>query len=240
MTVDASQPLGNYILDSLPLAEYDRLRSQLQRVTLQQGDVLLGLRQPITQVYFLTTAVVFWLNATAEGDIVEVGITGFEGMVGTSLLLQQRLAPWQAEVQLTGEAFTLSADIFLQALQQSEFLRHAINHYAYQELLQITQSALCHRFHTVEQRLCRWLLATQDRVDAQELLLTRDILAKMIGSTRPAVTLVTATLRAAGLIEATQRSITLLNREEMEASACECYCVLKQARDRYLQPDQSA
>ncbi|MBF2006919.1 MAG: Crp/Fnr family transcriptional regulator [Chlorogloeopsis fritschii C42_A2020_084] len=225
----------NFILNSLPQDEYDRLHPHLERVELHQNEVLSRIREPIAHVYFPTTVLLSLVHSTMEGETVEVGATGFEGMEGTTFLFNQNSAPWQVEVQLAGEAFKLSTEIFVSVLQKSDVLRQKVTDFTYFKLIQLTQSALCNRFHTVEQRLCRWLLAAQDRVKTPELLLTRDVLATMIGSTRPAVSIVTGTLQTAGLIRATRGKVTILNREEMEEATCECYQIIKQEFARYLQ-----
>lgn len=229
------QHSGNLILHTLPPEEYRRLQPHLKPVYLQQGSVLVGLREPIRQLYFPTTAILSWINASTDGDAVEVGITGFEGMVGTTLLFNQEVAPWQVQVQLSGQSFQLSADIFLEVLPHAPVLQQSVGAFAYLKMMQLAQSALCNRFHTVEQRLCRWLLAAQDRGQTSDLPLTRDILATMIGSTRPAVSIVAGMLQSAGLIRAVRGQVTILNREEMEEAACECYHILKQQFDRYCQ-----
>ncbi|MFQ4145080.1 Crp/Fnr family transcriptional regulator [Chlorogloeopsis sp. ULAP02] len=225
----------NFILNSLPQDEYDRLHPHLELVELHQNETLTRIREPITHVYFPTTVLISKVHSTQEGETVEVGITGFEGVVGTAFLFNQNSAPWQVEVQLTGEAFKLSAEIFASVLHKSVVLRQKVTAFTYLKLMQLTQSALCNRFHTVEQRLCRWLLAAQDRVKSPELLLTRDTLASMIGSTRPAVSIVTGTLQTAGFIRATRGKVTILNREEMEEATCECYHIIKDEFDRYLE-----
>ncbi|RUR85040.1 Crp/Fnr family transcriptional regulator [Chlorogloeopsis fritschii PCC 9212] len=225
----------NFILNSLPQDEYDRLHPHLERVELHQNEVLSRIREPIAHVYFPITVLLSLVHSTMEGETVEVGATGFEGMEGTMFLFNQNSAPWQVEVQLAGEAFKLSTEIFVSVLQKSDVLRQKVTDFTYLKLIQLTQSALCNRFHTVEQRLCRWLLAAQDRVQTPELLLTRDVLATMIGSTRPAVSIVTGTLQTAGLIRATRGKVTILNREEMEEATCECYQIIKQEFARYLQ-----
>jgi CRP-like cAMP-binding protein len=232
--MDDRQRFGNFILDSLPPEECKRLRSHLKQVVLKQGDELVGVREPMTQVYFPVTAIVSWMNSTIEGDTVELGLTGFEGMVGAALLLSQEVAPWKVQVQLTGEAFQMSASSFLRALSDCPVLRQKVGNFAYLKMVQLTQSALCNRFHAVEQRLCRWLLEADDRAETSELRLTRDTLANMIGSTRPAVSLVTGTLRAAGLIQTMRGQVTILDRAEMEEASCECYSIVKQQFDTYL------
>ncbi|MGG6287214.1 Crp/Fnr family transcriptional regulator [Leptolyngbya sp. AN03gr2] len=230
-------PLGNFILDSLPQDEYALLQPHLQSVELRQNDILCGIRQPVQQVYFPTTALLSWVHSTAEGDTVEVGATGFEGFVGTPLLLGRAIAPWQVSVIITGKGYQLSAEDFVSALPQAPVLRQKALEFTYLKLTQLNQSALCNRFHAVEQRLCRWLLAANDRVKTPELLLTRDILATMIGSHRQAVSIVTGTLQTAGLIRTARGRVTILNREEMEETTCECYHIIKQEFDLYLQSE---
>jgi CRP-like cAMP-binding protein len=237
--MDEHQQVGNFILDSLPQAEYERLRPHLEPVTLQQGEILVRLRQPILQVYFPVTAVVSWVNATADGDTIEVGMTGFEGVIGSILLFNQKVEPWEVEVQLTGDAYQLSVETFMSALQHCSTLRQKVGDFAYLKMMHLTQSALCNRFHATEQRLCRWLLATHDRTGTLELLLTRDLLAKMIGSTRPAVSIITGTLQSAGLIRAGRGKVTILDREEMKEATCECYHIIKQQFDNYLHSDRA-
>jgi CRP-like cAMP-binding protein len=233
-TAGQSRKLGNVILDSLPQRDYELLRPHLERVEINQGDVLFNVQEAITQVYFPTTALCSWIHSTAEGETVEIGMIGFEGMLGTSLLLGQYILPWQVTVQLTGQAFRVSTTAFLNALERSTPLRQQVNAFAYLMLTQLSQYAVCNRFHAVEQRLCRWLLSAQDRAQTQELLLTRDILAATIGSTRPAVSIATGTLQSAGLIRAIRGKITILNREEMEEATCECYHVIQQAFNTYI------
>jgi CRP-like cAMP-binding protein len=232
------QQVGNFILDSLPSEEYERLRPHLKWVTLEQEKTLVGLRETITEVYFPVTAIVSLVNSTIEGDSVELGLTGYEGMVGATLLLGLEITPWQLQVQVPGKALQMSASLFLAALPHCPVLRQKLAEFTYLKIVQLTQSALCNRFHAVEQRLCRWLLEAYVRAGTNELRLTRDILAEMIGSARPAVSLVTGTLRAAGLIQTSRGKVTILDSQEMEEASCECYRIVKQQLDAYLSGDR--
>ncbi len=234
MNLNPVRPSGNLILDALPEDEYADLCSNLERVELRQNDVLFLSQEPATKVYFPITALLSSTHSTAEGEMIEVGLTGYEGLMGTPFLFGQTTIPWQVQVQLSGEAWKLSAENFMPKLHQLPVLQQKITAFTYLTVMQLTQSAICNRFHSVEQRLCRWLRAANDRVKTPELLLTRDILAVMIGSTRTAVSLVTGTLQTAGLIRAARGRITIVNREEMEETTCECYHVIKQAFDDYL------
>lgn len=234
-TVVQYRNLGNFILDALPPQEYELLRLYLEPVELIQGEVLCNVREPVAQVYFPITALLSWIHSTSEGETVEIGIIGSEGILGTCLLMNQDPLPWMVKVQLSGRSLRISAQAFLDTLDRCQVLRHQVGRFAHLKLVQVSQYALCNRFHAVEQRLCRWLLSAQDRAKTHELLLTRDILAATIGSTRPAVSIATGTLQSAGLIRTIRGKVTILNREEMEEATCECYHVLKQEFDRYLQ-----
>lgn len=224
----------NLILSSLPPTEYEWLQPKLEKVELQQGDFLYRVREPIRAVYFPTACLLSWTISSEMGEIVEVGITGNEGMAGEVLLLNEDITPWQVEVQITGKAFKLSTKDFDKALDRSPTLRQKIAAFTYLKMVQLCQSALCNRFHNVEERLCRWLLVAQDRSKTSDIPLTREILAHMIGAGRPTVSLVIGTLQSKGLIQASRGKITILNREGMKEAACECHQIVKQELDRYL------
>lgn len=225
---------NNYVLDSLPQEEYALLQPHLEDVELQQGEILHQVREQITEVYFPTSGLLSWVNSTPQGEEVEMGVTGNEGMAGIPLFLKEEGAPWKVQVQIKGRALKLRAETFMIILSRAPLLQQKVAAFTYLKIVQLSQSVLCNRFHRVEERLCRWLLAAQDCVDTSELLLTRDILAQMIGSGRPAVSLVTAELQSAGLVQAARGRITILNRKGIEASACECYQLVKQEFNKYL------
>ncbi|PSB22405.1 Crp/Fnr family transcriptional regulator [filamentous cyanobacterium CCP2] len=233
MQVLGTMVSNNFVLDSLPPAEYEMLQPRLEEVELKQGDVLCRVREQITNVYFPTTCLLSWTNSTEMGEMVEVGITGREGVSGVVLLLNEDTSPWQIEVQMPGRAFKLSAKNFITALDKSTILRQRVSALVYLKMVQLNQSALCNRFHSAEERLCRWLLAAQDHNQISELSFTREILAEMIGAGRPTVSIVTGTLQTAGLIRANRGHITILDREGLENVACDCYSVVKGAFDRY-------
>ena len=234
MNLTQREQLGNFILDSLPQTEYDRLHPHLQPVELRQHEIVLGMGEAIAQVYFPTTALVSWIGLTSAGEAIEVGTTGFEGFIGTPLILDRHEATWQVQGAIAGTAYQLSAEVFVHSLQTCNVLRQKAVAFTYLKLVQLHQSVICYHFHPVEQRLCRWLLAARDRVKTSELLLTREILSHTIGSSRPAVTLVTGVLQASGLIRAERGKVTILKPEEMEEASCECYRAIKREFDRYL------
>ncbi|GFE70450.1 Crp/Fnr family transcriptional regulator [Chroococcus sp. FPU101] len=224
----------NLILDSLPTSEYEWLQPKLTEVELQQSDILYQAREQIRSVYFPTTCLLSLTNSTEMGEIVEIGVTSNEGLSGVTLLLGEDISPWRTEVQMSGRALKLKSEDFTTALDQFKTLRQRVAAFSYLKMVQLSQSALCDRFHSVEERLCRWLLVAQDHSKRSEFSLTREILAEMIGAGRPTVSLVTGTLQSAGLIRADRGKITILNREGMEDAACECYFVVKEALEQYL------
>lgn len=230
----------NFILDLLPQSEYEWLCPQLVDVELSQSDILVDKGEPIANVYFPTTCILSWTNLTITGEIVEVGITGNEGLSGIILLLGETISPWQTEVQMAGRAFKLPVADFKAALNRSITLRRSTAAFIYFKMVQLNQAAVCNRFHSAEERLCRWLLAAQDHSHLSEFSFTREILAQMIGAGRPTVSLVTGTLQSAGLIHADRGYVQILNRDGMETAACECYSIGKQALNHYRNRCQSA
>lgn len=224
----------NFILDSLPPEEYEWLRPRLEEIELQQNTILYKLREQIRDVYFPTTCLLSWTNLTEMGGIVEVGVTGNEGLAGVTLLLNEDVSPWQAEVQLPGKALKLSAENFITALDRSATLRIRVAGFVYLKMVQLSQAAVCSRFHRVEERLCRWLLRAQDHSETSELSLTQEILAQMIGAGRPTVSLTLGILQSEGLIRANRGRITILDRAGMERASCECYQIVREASARYL------
>ncbi|MBD0267492.1 MAG: Crp/Fnr family transcriptional regulator [Cyanobacteria bacterium Co-bin8] len=224
----------NYLLDSLPLQDFGLIWPRLEEVELSHAAILHGIREPITEVYFPTAGLLSWVNVTPLGEEIEMGVTGNEGMAGIPLFLNEGGAPWQVQVQIKGQALRLEADTFLEILDQSTTLQKRVAAFTYLKIVQLSQSVLCNRFHRVEERLCRWLLAAQDCTETSELLLTRDVLAQMIGSGRPTVSLVTGELQSAGLISATRGKITILDRKGLEATACDCYRLVKQEFNHYI------
>jgi hypothetical protein len=166
--------------------------------------------------------------------MIEAGITGYEGMTGTSACSGNNISPYRIDVQLPGSAFKIGVAAFKEAYRRSESLQILLLNYTHSQLMQLAQSVVCNRFHTVEERLCRWLLIAHDRVRSDTFQLTQEILANMIGARRPAVSIVTGTLQTAGLIRAKRGNITIIDRQGLEDAACECYRTVKEEFDRFL------
>jgi CRP-like cAMP-binding protein len=224
----------NFLLASLPQAVYDDLLPDLQTVQLVQGTVIYDAGQAIDYVYFPTTCMLSWVVITEDGNRSEVGVAGREGMVGVPVVLDYNCLPYQIEVELPGEALQILAEPFKAAFDRFPALQHLILRYTHTGLVQLAQSAACNRFHSVEARLCRWLLGAHDRADGDTLALTHETLAGMIGARRPAVTLVVGTLQRDGFIQSKRGEITIVNRHGLEATSCECYRIVKAEIDRFL------
>src|ERR1051325_2763498 len=192
--------IGNFILASLPPQEFELLRPALQMIQAKPEEVIYRAREPIKHFYFPTSAMLSWIATTADGERVEVGVVGWEGMVGIPELLGYEISPYGVEVELPGEMYCIDIKAFRHEFNRLNAIHGLLFRYTYTALTQLGQSSACGRFHTVEERLCRWLLMAHDRSETDELLLTQEILAGMIGARRPAVSLVTGTLQKAGLI----------------------------------------
>jgi CRP-like cAMP-binding protein len=227
-------PAGNFLLNKLARADYDHLARTFETVSLEPEQLIYRHDEPIEYVYFPTTAMLSWIATTSEGERVEVGVVGWEGMVGIPEILGYESSPYAVEVELPGEAIRIRVGQFKEEFQRFNSIHSILFRYTYTALMQLAQSNACGRFHTVEERLCRWLLMAHDRSPTDELRLTQEILAGMIGARRPAVTLVVGALQKAGLIQARRGRIILLDRERMEAAACECYPIIRRAFDQFL------
>lgn len=219
--------IGNVLLLSIPDQEFELLRSGLEFINLPHRFIFHERGEKIDYVYFPNGGMVSLVVAGADGRSVEVGLTGKEGMVGTPVVVGLRLAPYRAIMQIPGSATRIRADLFQQVLPVSSFLRLYLNRHTLMQGLQMAQVAACNRLHELEQRLARWLLMCQDRVDSEVISLTQEFLAQMLGSGRPSVSLAAGILERAGLIENLRGTIRIINRKGLEDAACECYAVIQ-------------
>ncbi len=220
-----ASPPGNRLLAALPPREYARLRRHLEPVRLAMGDVLHHPGQPVPHVHFPVSSVLSLLAVLHEGGGVEVGLVGPEGMAGLPLLLGARTSATRCVVQIPGEALRMWAEAFQDKVGPGSPLHNLLLRYTHAFLAQVSQAAACNSKHPVEQRLCRWLLAMQDRAGGDGFPLTHEFLAAMLGVRRASVTEVAQVLRGAGLIRYTRGNVTVLDRPGLEAAACECHAV---------------
>jgi CRP-like cAMP-binding protein len=227
-------PHDNRLLAALPREDVERLLPQLTSVTLALGDVLYEPDRAMAYLYFPTTAVVSLIYTMADGTTAEMGLVGNEGVVGIALFMGGDTTPNQAIVQVAGEAFRLQAPVLRTEFARAGAVQLALLRYTQALITQISQTAVCNRLHAIEQRLCRWLLLTRDRVPSDEIQMTQEFIAHMLGVRREGVTLAARHLQEAGLIRYVRGHITILDRPGLEATACECYRVVKDEFTRLL------
>lgn len=235
VTALAPPPMRNRLIAACPADVYDRLQPSLQPVTLSFGDVMYEAGAEQEFAYFPAGAVISFLLATTEqGATTEVGVAGNDGMVGTALLLGGHSAASRAIVQIGGKAFKVRASVLLNEFSRGGALQRTLLRYVQAFLTQVSQTAVCNRLHSVEKRLCRWLLLTQDRAQTDELFLTQEFISNLLGTRRESVTVAAARLQDAGLIHYSRGNIHVLNRAGLELAACECYRTVTSEYERLL------
>jgi CRP-like cAMP-binding protein len=226
--------LKNRILAQLPAHEFDAIAASLTDVALEQETVLYPPDGPIHRVYFPLSGMVSLLSITQGGDAIETGIVGSDGIVGGSCAIDGELSFGQATVQLDAVALKMDASAFKVAYGAHEHLRSLVNKYQMVLLMQAQQNAACHALHTVNSRLCRWLLQSQDMVGSDKLHLTQEFLSHMLGVRRNTVSVEAHILQNAGLVRYSRGHITILDRPGIEQCACECYAVIRARTDQSM------
>jgi CRP-like cAMP-binding protein len=224
----------NRLLSLLSDGDYERLRPHLSQVVLDYRKSLYEASRPIEQAYFPLEGVASLVITTADGASVEVGTIGLEGMVGLPICLGDSDAPSSVYVQVPGTALAMEARIFRGELERSPTLNLIMLRYAHAFFNQIAQNVACIHLHRVEQRCCRWLLMTRDRMPADDFLLTHEFLAMMLGVRRTTVTDVMGSLQRAGLVQYRRGRVTILDHEGLRRRACECYDISRLEFDRLL------
>ena len=230
----ADEPPTNRLLALLTPRDYASLRPHLERLPLVYGQSLYQADEKLEFVYFIETGVGSLVNTMANGQAAEVGTIGNEGVVGLPLVLGDDRAPTAVYIQVPGEGLRMKAPLFRQALAQSPALQVVMLRYVHALFNQVAQSAACNHFHSLEQRCCRWLLMTRDRMDTDKFLLTQEFLAMMLGVQRPGVSIAAGGLQRAGLITYTRGHVTILDVVGLQKLSCECYGVSKKEFDRLL------
>jgi CRP-like cAMP-binding protein len=233
---DASEAVfRNHILAALPISEIDLLRPHLSHSTLVSGQVLHEANNPITDVFFPENGVVSLAADTHDDGRVEVGLLGREGFVGSSVMLNAE--PWsvhRAFTQVPGDAYRMSAAALRSAVEQSASLRHRCLRHVEMLMVQTSQVAACNARHNLPERLARWLLMVRDRIESDDLPMTQEFLSVMLGVRRSGVSVAASTLQAGGLIRVGRGHVTILDHDGLASSACDCYRMIQQNRDRIL------
>jgi diguanylate cyclase (GGDEF)-like protein/PAS domain S-box-containing protein len=231
----APNPKQNRILAALTPNDFARLQDDLECVPLKLGQVLFESGDNLGHVYFPTTCIVSLIFTTRKGASAELAITGNDGLVGIPLVLGGETTTHRAVIQSEGIAFRLKLEVMRWELDQGGELQHLALRYTQALMTQMAQSVVCNRHHAVDQQLCRWLLLSLDRLPGNQLNMTQELIANMLGVRREAVTEAAGKLQAAGLIHYSRGHITLIDRAGLEARACECYAVVKAEYDRLFQ-----
>jgi CRP-like cAMP-binding protein len=227
-------PHQNHLLDALPQVDYERLAPHLELVPMALGEVLYESGAQLRFVYFPTTSILSLLYVMEDGASAEIAIVGNEGILGISLFMGGETTPSRAVVQSAGYAFRLKAELLKNEFGRFGPTMHLLLRYTQALITQMSQTAVCNRHHSVDQQLCRWLLLSLDRLASNELSMTQELIANMLGVRREGVTGAAGKLQVAGLIRYQRGRITVLDRPGVEARCCECYRVVKTEFDRLL------
>jgi CRP-like cAMP-binding protein len=224
----------NRLLAALPPADFQRLSASLTLVSLSLKQTLFEADEPIGAAYFVETGMVSYLAYLENGDAIEVGLIGPEGMVGMPLILGVDSAPAGAIVQMQGTALRISPAALRQAFNESKVLRTRLLRYMQALYTQVSQTAACNGHHGLEERLARWLLIAHDRAEGDQFPMTHEFMALMLGVRRSGVTVTASTLKQAGLISYANGRMTILDRPALEAVACECYGIVQRQFEQLL------
>jgi CRP-like cAMP-binding protein len=222
------KPVSNLILLSISDSNYDSLRPHLEYVSLPNHLILHEGGAKLRSAYFPNRGLISLVVVMTDGRTAEAGIVGNEGFTGTPSAVGLRRSPLQAVVQITGDGFRVEVATLQGILESAPPLQLTLSRYAIVQGMQVAQTAACNRLHDIRQRLARWLLMTQDRVDSESLPITHDFLATMLGTDRPSVSLAAGALQKKKLIEYTRGAVKILNRKKLELAACECYGITQQ------------
>jgi CRP-like cAMP-binding protein len=229
-------PKQNHLLAALPAAELTRLTPQLERVPLPLGAVIYESGGEQGHVYFPASGIVSLLYVMNDGAAAEIAVVGNEGMVGVALFMGGETTPSRAVVQSAGSAWRLGAASIKAEFARGGALQRVLLLYTQALITMMTQTAVCNRHHVLEQQLCRWLLLSLDRLPSNQLIMTQQLIANMLGVRREGVTEAAGRLQADGLINYSRGRINVLDRAKLEKRACECYAVVRRECDRLLVP----
>jgi CRP-like cAMP-binding protein len=230
----SAEPRKNFLLAALPDPEWRRWQSLLEQVEMPLGQVLYESGATLTHVYFPTTSIVSLLYVMENGASAEIAVVGNEGVVGVALFMGGESTPSRAVVQSAGLGFRLKAQLMKDEFNRAGPVLHLLLRYTQALITQMAQTAVCNRHHSLDQQLCRWLLLSLDRVGANELAMTQELIANMLGVRREGVTEAALNLQQAGLISYARGHISVLDRPGLEKRTCECYAVVKKEYERLL------
>ena len=234
MNAHAPDRRTNQLLAALPDAEWRRWLPELESIDMPLGQVLYESGNMLSHVYFPITSIVSLLYVMEDGASAEIAVVGNEGIVGISLFMGGGSTPSRAVVQSAGLGLRLAAEMMKNEFNKNGPVLHLLLRYTQALITQMSQTAVCNRHHSLDQQLCRWLLLSLDRLQGNELVMTQELIANMLGVRREGVTEAALSLQRDGLIRYTRGRIAVLNRAGLEKRTCECYAVVKKEYDRLL------
>jgi CRP-like cAMP-binding protein len=227
-------PTKNGLLAALPREDYELILPHLEHVSFKLGEVVYEPGREMEHIFFPTTAIISMLYTMENGSSAEMGMAGHEGLVGVALFMGGNTMPNRAVAQRAGGAVRMEAKVLQDEFARGGAFQRLLLRYTQALLTQVSQTAVCNRLHAIEQQLCRWLLLSHDRLDSDELVMTQELIAKMLGVRREGVTAAAGRLQEQGLISYVRGRIRILDRRGLEAAVCECYKVVKDEYDRLL------
>ena len=236
---EADSPRQNHLLAALPLEDYERLLPALESGPLPLGSTVYDAGERENYLYFLTGGAVCHLCVLKDGTSAAFAVTGSEGVIGVASFLGGESTPSQVRVVSAGHAYRLKAAVLKTQFKYGGPVQHVLLRYTQALITQMAQAAVCNRHHSLEQRLCHWILSCLDRVSLNELTITQRLIASMLGVRREGITEAAGKLQKAGLIQYNRGYIAVLDRRGLEARVCECYAVVKRESDRLLHPQNS-
>jgi CRP-like cAMP-binding protein len=233
-TLNSRHLIRNRLLSVLPADEFDLIKSNLEPLSLAPGDIIFQAGDTIRHVYFPNTGMVSLLSVTEQGQTVEVGYTGCEGMIGLPVILGQTEMAYQALVQAPADCFRVEAKIIRNLFKQNKTFHDIALRYVYVVIKQFSQTCVCNHFHTIEARLCRWLTVMCERANNHHLSLTQEFLAHMLGVQRTSVGMIANSLQSKGVIRYRRGKLEIVDFDRLKQSACECYFIVKDEYEKFL------
>jgi CRP-like cAMP-binding protein len=234
LTTNGNGKLGNHLLAALPKEESERLLAHLEPIIFTLGEVVYESGAQMRYVYFPTTSHISLLYTMIDGSTAEMGLVGKEGVVGIALFMGGETTPNRAMVQGSGEAFRMKSKAMLDEFKRGGEFQHLLLRYTQALITQISQTAVCNRLHSVEQRLCRWLLMTHDLAQSDKLQMTHEFISNMLGVRREGVTMAARRLQEMKMISYVRGHIRILDRPQLLTHVCECYQVVRDEQSRLL------
>ena len=229
--------IRNRILGALPEEEFGRIVPHLTHVTLKKDEIIYLRGDAIEYVYLLESGLVSLVSTSETGSTIEVAMASKDGIVGLPVILKNRFIPYDATVRDVTEAFKIKAEIFQEEFDKGERLQEFVLRYLNVMITQISQSSICHKFHTIEQTLSRWLMTVHDQVHSNTLYLTQQVIAQALGVPRTGITVAAGALQTAGAIRYSRGKIVILDRTKLESRSCECYRIISDELDHFLKTE---